>query len=194
MKKFFQQISVFFSKQLNFTFRIVKSNFRLRDMFLFLFLSSILLSYFLCWRLWSSWSWVYVSLNCFWFWRQIVGGISWRNKSCFKMIHVEIKILADSIFSLKDNILVFSTISRKWEILYFIERFSLKLSHNVALRFWFQFFKRFWTFKLLVNLRLKRNSTWLKFLLTFLLAAFASYFRCFVLNVKFLRSKDTFLG
>ena len=162
-------------------------------MFLFLFLSSILLSYFLCRRLWSSWSWVYVSLNCFWLWRQIIRGISRRNKSCFKMIHVKIKILTYSVFCLKDNILVFSTISRKWEIFNFIERFSLELSHNVALRFWLQFFKRFWTFKLLVNLRLKRNSTWLKFLFAFLFAAFASYFRCFILNIKFLRSKDTFL-
>ncbi len=146
VEKLFKQISVFFSKHLYFTFRIVESYLRFRYMFLFLFLSSILLSYFLCWWFWSCWCWINVSLNCLWLWWKIIRGISRRNKRRFKMIHVQIKILTYSIFSLKDNVLVFSTISWKWEIFNFIERFSLKLSHNVTLRFWLQFFKRFWAF------------------------------------------------
>ena len=75
------------------------------------------------------------------------------------MIHVEVDLLAYSIFCLKHNILILSAVSGKREILDFIKRFSLKLTHDVALGFWLQVLKRSRAFELLIDLRLERNST-----------------------------------
>lgn len=99
------------------------------------------------------------------------------------------QLLCSSIFSLKHNLLVISTISRKGKVFYFLYRLSLELSHYVALWFRLQLFKRSWAFKLLFHLRLQRNSTCFEFGFSFLFTTLAANFRCFSLQINFLRLK-----